>query len=86
VPHGTQTAGLASLREQLRDVPLRPAGGLAHGLRGDTAERGNAGGHGGPSGQHFFFDGGGYGSCLSMKTRIDGHADGRAAFLDAADV
>ncbi len=51
MPHGAEASGRTRPGEQLGDVPLRPAGGLVHGLRGDAAERGDAGGHGGAAGQ-----------------------------------
>ncbi len=42
VPRGANARGPADRREQLGDVPLGPAGGLAHRFRGDAADRRDA--------------------------------------------
>ena len=78
-------AGLADLGEQLAGVPLGPAGGLAHGFRGDAAERRDPGRHRGPVGQHPV-PGAGQGGRGRMRAGIERRARGRAAGLVGAQV
>ena len=70
-------------------MPLGPAGGLAHGLGGDAAQRRDAGGQVGAAGQHRADTGqGGIGpvSIGPVSIGLERHAGRRAAVLVAAHV
>ena len=78
-PSAAMSCRAAPMRGDLRtfasnwaSVPLGPAGGLAHGLRGDAAERRDPGRYRGPVGQHAV-PGAGHGGRGGMRGRIERH-------------